>query len=476
MNFYAFNVVILAALNGLLFYRKCCHDRISHNTGLPREIGRKEDWGGSEDCVEVMKLEKLKWMFLPVYACVVGADWLQGPYIYTIYKDTKSLSESTVAYLFTTGFLSAALSALCTGTFSTTTHRHQRLACQVFCIIYALSCLSLLSSSLAVLFTGRVLGGIASTLMFSVFESWMIMEYHRLGLGEEGEEKRLNEIFGLMSTLNGVVAIVAGVVAQWVTDVSGSQMAPFWAAVGCLTLAFLLILRWNNVANQVPSTIDQKDTHSDTKTNESNAYNRGTIMPHKNPFRVIMSDRRLWVLCLTTSFFEGSMFLWIFFKFPLLRAAHALSHSLLHFNTALPYGTIFAALMCAMMLGSLLFTWYSTYTNSSSTLLTLVLTLSSLSFCAPVLVRFEAVTFYSFCLFEICVGVYYPVMAGLRERYVDDDRVRTRVYAILRVPLNVFVVVGLGVTKDGAKHRRGVFIFCSSTLLVAAAVVEGVLE
>ncbi len=39
-------------------------------------------------------------------------------------------------------------------------------------------------------------------------------------------------------------------------------------------------------------------------------------------------------------------------------------------------------------------------------------------------------------------------MGNLKEKIVDDG-VRAKVYGALRVPLNVFVVVGLGLTRDG---------------------------
>jgi hypothetical protein len=35
-------------------------------------------------------LHKLKWRFFPIYLLVNAADWLQGPYIYPIYKGTFS--------------------------------------------------------------------------------------------------------------------------------------------------------------------------------------------------------------------------------------------------------------------------------------------------------------------------------------------------------------------------------------------------
>lgn len=77
--------------------------------------------------------------------------------------------------------------------------------------------------------------------MYSVFESWMVTEYHRQHLDDAGGS--LNDIFGLMSTLNCVVAIVAGLFAQGVSDFTGTQKAPFMTAVVSLVLAFLTISR-----------------------------------------------------------------------------------------------------------------------------------------------------------------------------------------------------------------------------------------
>ena len=150
------------------------------------------------------------------------------------------------------------------------------------------------------------------------------------------------------------------------------------------------------------------------------------------------------------------MYLWIFFKFPALRLAHQLNGK----GSDLPFGMIFAALMCAMMLGSIFFTWYSTlppgrWVVSPSALLMYSLLVAAWCFLIPVLVRDEAITFWCFCVFEICCGIYFPTMGKLKEQIVDDG-VRAKVYGILRVPLNVFVVVGLGLTKDG-KYRYLLF-------------------
>lgn len=38
---------------------------------------------------------------------LLGADWLQGPYVYSLYHEQYQYTEQTVAILFVTGFTSA---------------------------------------------------------------------------------------------------------------------------------------------------------------------------------------------------------------------------------------------------------------------------------------------------------------------------------------------------------------------------------
>jgi MFS transporter, MFS domain-containing protein family, molybdate-anion transporter len=156
-------------------------------------------------------------------------------------------------------------------------------------------------------------------------------------------------------------------------------------------------------------------------------------------------------------------------------------------ETHIPFGVIFATFMAAMMLGSLLFSHLSsplpsslsdTKTNafsryiktlhtSPSTLLTLAILLSSTSLLLSVLLKSESLTFWAFCIFEACIGVYYPSMGAQKGRIVDDG-VRANIYGLLRIPLNVFVVVALTTTVEGDAHRDRVFVFCGGLLLAAS--------
>jgi MFS family permease len=200
-------------------------------------------------------VRRLKWRFLPVYLLVNGADWLQGPYIYPIYKgsilgvpnnqcpqlinsDEKGLAESVVALLFMVGFLSGGISASFAGIFADRFGR--KAACLAYCVIYSLSFLTLLTDNIVVLFLGRVLGGVSGTLLYSVFESWLVAEFNGLLLNDQSGSI-LSGIFSKMTMLNSVVAIIAGVFAEWLVRTMGTAKAPFMASMVLLALAFVTI-------------------------------------------------------------------------------------------------------------------------------------------------------------------------------------------------------------------------------------------
>lgn len=135
--------------------------------------------------------------FLSVYALVLTSDWLQGPFLYPLYHDEHSLPPSLISTLFTTGFLSSAVAGSFIGRLADTYGRKK--ACLAFCAIYALSCVCTTAPSVPVLVLGRVLGGVGTSLLFSVFEGWMVSDFKAKGGGEG-----LGVVFGRMSTVNSV--------------------------------------------------------------------------------------------------------------------------------------------------------------------------------------------------------------------------------------------------------------------------------
>jgi hypothetical protein len=148
--------------------------------------------------------------------------------------------------------------------------------------------------------------------------------------------------------------------------------------------------------------------------------------------------------------------------------------------------------MCSMMFGSMLHN-HLTASNSPVPVTQLLIgTLAVASGClfVPTRLRDERVTLWCFCIFEVCCGIYYPVMAHLKGKLIDDDS-RASIYGFLRVPLNIFVVLALSTTREGMiisnqflrrpnkctgeHHRNLVFMTCSGLLLSAAVVVHRIL-
>jgi hypothetical protein len=106
-------------------------------------------------------------------------------------------------------------------------------------------------------------------------------------------------------------------------------------------------------------------------------------------------------------------------------------------------------------------------TKQTSTLLTLLLLSSSLTFLMSSSPRSEQAAFWVFVAYEAAVGMYFPTMGYLKGQLVED-KVRAQVYGLLRVPLNVFVVVSLLLTRGLGDDAYGTVFFVCSVLLMAA--------
>lgn len=120
----------------------------------------------------------------------------------------------------------------------------------VFAILYGICCCIKISSSFWVLLSGRLLGGISTSLLFSVFESWYVKEHldvHRLN------PDWLSQTFSTTTFANGIMAILAGIVANFFSEtLAYGPLAPFMIAIPCFGICFIVVLTtWDeNFGNQ----------------------------------------------------------------------------------------------------------------------------------------------------------------------------------------------------------------------------------
>ncbi|PFH59404.1 hypothetical protein XA68_12434 [Ophiocordyceps unilateralis] len=431
MDFYVTNLAALCALNAILLYRR--HRRRGPQLA-PFNAARRET------------ARKFQQRFLAPYALAVAADWLQGPHLYALYKSEKQLPEDVVALLYATGFVSAAVSATVAGQLVDRLGR--RSACQYYCIFNSFSCGLVLYRSMPLLILGRVSGGIATTLLFSAFESWMISEYHLLGLDDS--VLPLKTVLENMTLVNSAVAMLSGVAGDALVEASGMRVTPFVVAnLCCLVAARLLLFLWRENSRGGPVV---KGQWTD--------YWLGIV--------TVLTSKRISALAMATCFFEGAMYLFVFFWTAALKSVRLRAG----IDKEPPLGLIFSSFMCAMMAGSLVSAPLRAPSRQSATTdLCVAMAIGSGSLSCAVLFGDERKLFWAFCVLEATVGAYFPAMGFLKSEFVDDDR-RGHVYSALRLPLNLFVLIGHSLDKEGDEHRVSVFLTLAGFLAAASVVVQ----
>lgn len=143
-------------------------------------------------------VKELQIKFLSVFWLLRCADWLQGPYFYEVYASKVfngvPASLALVSKLFLTGFASTALFGPSVGRALDAYGRKK--GTLAFAIIYALGAFSTKSPILQMLFLGRIMSGIGTSLLFSAPESWLVGEAQKSGDDPDGSW--LGETFGLV--------------------------------------------------------------------------------------------------------------------------------------------------------------------------------------------------------------------------------------------------------------------------------------
>ncbi|TMW60742.1 hypothetical protein Poli38472_000784 [Pythium oligandrum] len=365
--------------------------------------------------------------YLVVYFLVMFADWLQGTHMYSLYESY----DVNVSVLFLTGFLSSALFGNVVGPIVDRYGR--RNACVVFCILEIIINVLENIPNMTVLLLGRVLGGVSTSLLFSAFESWLVTEHRAKGFHDD----LLAKTFAIASEGNGLLAVLAGIVAQVAADHMG-EIGPFRLAVLVTVLALVCVLSWSENYG------DRQESDRKPSADDSMGY------PMKWSFSV-------YALGLCYSLFEGAMYVFVFLWYPTLYVVVP--------DSNLPSGLVFSSFMLCISIGGKFYDMLSQRVKEEH-LASALCAVSGLMFVVPTVSnRFEWV-FASFLVFEFCVGAFSPCCATLRSRYFPNDRLST-ILSTFRFPTNVLVVLGTG----GVNYvsRELLFQFCS-VIMIAATV------
>ncbi|CAD5123852.1 DgyrCDS12158 [Dimorphilus gyrociliatus] len=364
---------------------------------------------------------------------ILAGDWLQGPYVYALY-DSYKMSSHQIDILFVAGFGSSMLFGTIIGSFADKYGRKKNAI--LYGILYGLSCLTKHFNNFWILMIGRLLGGMATSILYSAFEAWLVYENNKRGYDVD----LLGSIFSHAIFGNSIAAILSGLVAQTAVDKFGF-VSPFDIAFCILVIMIIVVsLTWT-------------ENFGDTSTSLVSSYG--------NAYNSIKKDHKIICLGLIQSLFEGAMYTFVLKWTPSLE--NAAKETITEHAGKIPHGFIFAGFMIAIMIGSSLFKILSKSLQPEN-FMRGVLCISSICMTIPVLFPdSQTLIFISFLVFESCVGIFWPSMSTMRGKYVPEST-RATIMNFFRIPLNLIVVIIL--TQDLTNST--LFKFCTIFLGLTA--------
>ncbi|KAJ3269915.1 Molybdate-anion transporter [Terramyces sp. JEL0728] len=272
---------------------------------------------------------------------------------------------------------------------------------------------------------GRVFGGISTSLLHSVFESWMIAAHHE----RKFEERLLDDTFSWGTFLNGFSAIISGLIANGLVDFYGLK-SPFLFASFLVVISFVfIILFWG-------------ENYGISKEKKVEAKKGTKVKKDGQDLFAILANPRILSVGVMQCCFESAMYTFVFLWSPVLESI-----------AALPFGVIFATFMVHVMIGSQIFK-YSTNKSSFEFLSVVVFLIATVSFTIPIS---EISAVLAFNLFEASCGLYFPTIGSLRSRIIPEGQ-RATVMNFFRIPLNLTVVLVLLVVNSLSLESR--FLVC----------------
>lgn len=416
---------------------------------------------------ERSKHTKLLTRYLIVYLLATLSDWLQGPYVYALY-DAYGYSQHDIAVLFVAGFGSSMIFGSFVGGMADAGGRRNFVV--LFALIYGASCLTKHVKDFNVLLVGRLLGGIATSLLFSVFDSWLIRAHSIAKV----DKSLLSQSFSTASYGNSIIAILAGLVANRAANASslhplstaadakvyiGGYIAPFdiafVALVLCGSMALFLWEENYGESMSTSSSLEQSDDGRDGTSTASAVSGLGCFKTMHKAYTTTIRNRNILFCGIISSLFEGSMYVFVFMWTPCLTSVSQ--------TETLPFGLIFSTFMVSCMAGSSLFSIFITKYRAER-ISVVVFLVAAFCFLAITLTNSDTVTFIAMNIFEVGVGMYFPSMGTMKSSIVPETQ-RAAIYNLYRIPLNFIVLTSLLTNLT----PRVSFIVCFFMLLTASA-------
>lgn len=400
----------------------------------------------------IAKHSSLLKKYLAVYLLSALSDWLQGPYVYALY-DEYGYSQHEIAVLFVAGFGSSMVFGTFIGGLADSCGRRKFTV--LFAVVYIASCLTKHFKDFHVLMLGRLLGGISTSLLFSVFDSWLIRSH-----ADQGVTAFLSKSFASAQYGNSIVAILAGLAAN--KAASSTNMTPMFGEASSdeavvymggylnpFDMALIVL-----VIAAVLTTMTWEENYGETRgeNSDSSSKNKHWHDAFTSAFYTTINNKEILYTGLICSLFEGSMYIFVFMWTPAMKAVT---------EGDLPFGLIFATFMVCCMAGSSIFSVLIGNIQVEK-LGVYIFMIATASFALMAYSESETGTFIPFLLFEMTVGTYFPTMGTMKSVIVPESK-RAAIYNLYRIPLNCIVLFSL-LTDLTPKQS---FMLCTCMLSIA---------
>lgn len=417
--------------------------------------------------------------YLIVHTAIMLADGLQGTHLYVLYEGYGY----SVSSLYSLGFVAGAFTSPFIGPIVDKIGRKK--AAMLYCFLEMIINYLELFPNIFGLITSRMIGGITTNLLFSVFESWLVSEHRSRGF----EEEKLEIILRDSTIVSNSAAILSGYIAHCLASNLGA-VGPFQGAVVLTSVALILVgTMWTENFGKGKSASRELTTW---KTNMVGAFN------------TIINDSKISRIGLIQGLSQGALQTFVFLWSPALRtfAKHARNGVLGMDTDGQPaYGLIFGAFMACGVLGGfsepVFHRAVARITSTSRSrmedpstlnsaaddccegdvkpfavdfLCTICYLISAALFLVPVLVPKESVHSFSICflaflVYELIVGLYMPCEGVIRSIYMPNDSICS-LMTMLRVIVNV--AVALGVMSTNYVPFTSAFAALSVMMVIAA--------
>mmetsp|Transcript_9213 Transcript_9213/g.11616 ORF Transcript_9213/g.11616 Transcript_9213/m.11616 type:complete len:676 (-) Transcript_9213:1440-3467(-) len=394
---------------------------------------------------------KFRIQYLLVHLAIMLADGLQGTHLYVLYEGYGY----SVSSLYSLGFVSGAITSPFIGPVVDKIGRKR--AAMIYCIVEIVINLLEQYPIFSGLLLSRILGGVTTNLLFSVFESWLVTEHRQRKFGED----KLEVILRDSTIVSNSAAIISGYLAHCLADKLG-PVGPFEGAVVLTSVAFVILgVLWSE---------NYGSASAGASTWKGNMF---------GAYRTIMDDAKILRIGIIQGLTEGSLQTFVFLWSPALRAFATSAPDGawgLDKNREPAYGLIFGAFMACGVIGGFaepLIRSYvkkilSSHQNSPKQktqpsnmndhdedvnplsvhiLCAFCYLASSILFLIPYLLNRESpyafiICICAFLLYELLVGVYMPCEGVIRSIYMPTESICS-LMTMLRVIVNVAVAVGV---------------------------------